>query len=112
MADARDVLDSKPNTTKTTTKTTTTKEPVSSEVNTLLIKSITNIEEKVEAIDWKLWEIYNIIKVYAENQGDGVPSVSQPQASPAEVAIEVAKLLGGTSGGEEQKKSVVKKLFG
>ena len=64
--------------------------------------------------DWKLWEIYNIVKAYTENQGDArdVPSVSQPQASPAEVALEVAKLLGGTSSGEEGKKSVVKKLFG
>ena len=110
MADARDVLDSGKTNTKTTTKKPT--EAVSGEVNTLLIKSITNIEEKVEAIDWKLWEIYNIIKDYAENPSvSPSTSVSQPQASPADVAIEVAKLLGGAGGGEE-KKSVVKKLFG
>ena len=40
MADARDVLDSGKTNTKTTTKKPT--EAVSGEVNTLLIKSITN----------------------------------------------------------------------
>ena len=105
MADARDVLDSG----KTNTKTTTTKptKAVSGEVNTLLIKSITNIEEKVEAIDWKLWEIYNIIKSYVENPS--VPQPSQPQANASDVASELAKLLGNSEG---EKKSVVKKLFG
>ena len=32
------------------------------ELCAIAVKSITNIEEKVEAMDWKLWEIYNIIK--------------------------------------------------
>ena len=48
--DARDVLD--------------TGTSQSKELDTIVIKSLTNLEEKVEAIDWKLWEIYNIIKNY------------------------------------------------
>ena len=38
-------------------------------------------------------------------------SVSQPQASAADIASEIAKALGGTQAPEE-KKSVVGKLFG
>tara|TARA_Y100001937_G_C6973824_1_gene264558 strand:- start:383 stop:682 length:300 start_codon:yes stop_codon:yes gene_type:complete len=91
--DARDVLDTGSAQTK--------------ELDTLVVKSLTNLEEKVEAIDWKLWEIYNIIKSYVENPA--VPQPSQPQANASDVATELAKLLGNTEG---EKKSVVKKLFG
>tara|TARA_Y100001938_G_C7905614_1_gene336909 strand:+ start:374 stop:676 length:303 start_codon:yes stop_codon:yes gene_type:complete len=91
--DARDVLD--------------TGTSQSKELDTLVIKSLTNLEEKVEAIDWKLWEIYNIIKSYVENPS--VPQPSQPQANASDVASELAKLLGNSEG---EKKSVVKKLFG
>ena len=93
--DARDLLD-----TKSTDYT-------SNEINTLVVKRLTNLEEKVEAIDWKLWEIYNIIKSYVENPS--VPQPSQPQANASDVATELAKLLGSSDG---EKKSVVKKLFG
>ncbi len=93
-ADARDILESGKS------------KAVSSELDTLVVKSLTNLEEKVEAIDWKLWEIYNIIKSYAENPS--APQPSQPQASAADVAAEIAKALGTDS----DKKSVVKKLFG
>jgi len=93
-ADARDILESG------------TSKAVSSELDTLVVKSLTNLEEKVEAIDWKLWEIYNIIKSYAENPS--APQPAQPQASAADVAAEIAKALGT----ESDKKSVVKKLFG
>ena len=74
---------------------------------------MTNVEEKLEAIDWKLWEIYNIVKNYVESDtGGGVaaPSVSQPQASAADIASEIAKALGNTA--PEEKKSVVGKLCG
>ena len=91
--DARDVLD--------------TGTSQSKELDTIVIKSLTNLEEKVEAIDWKLWEIYNIIKSYVENPS--VPQPSQPQANATDVATELAKLLGNSEG---EKKSVVKKLFG
>ena len=91
--DARDVLD--------------TGTSQSKELDTIVIKSLTNLEEKVEAIDWKLWEIYNIIKSYVENPS--VPQPSQPQANATDVATELAKLLGKN---ESEKKSVVKKLFG
>ena len=93
--DARDVLDTKSN------------DSTSNEINTLVVKSLTNLEEKVEAIDWKLWEIYNIIKSYVENPS--VPQPSQPQANASDVATELAKLLSSSDG---EKKSVVKKLFG
>ena len=93
--DARDVLDTKSN------------DSTSNEINTLVVKSLTNLEEKVEAIDWKLWEIYNIIKSYVENPS--VPQPSQPQANASDVATELAKLL---SNSDSEKKSVVKKLFG
>jgi len=71
------------------------------------------LEEKVEAIDWKLWEIYNMIKNYVENNpvGGSVPTVSQPQASAADIASEIAKALGGVQE-PEPKRSVVGKLFG
>ena len=84
------------------------------ELTTIAVKSLANLEEKVEAIDWKLWEIYNIIKNYVEtNPGSGVsaPQVSQPQASAADIASEIAKALGGVQE-PEPKKSVVGKLFG
>jgi len=93
--DARDQLDAGSSATST-------------EINTLVVKSLTNLEEKVEAIDWKLWEIYNIIKSYVENPS--APQPSQPSANATDVAKELAKLLGNSDSGE--KKSVVKKLFG
>ena len=83
-----------------------------SELSAIAVKSLTNLEEKVEAIDWKLWEIYNIVKNYVESSPVGVsaPTVSQPQASAADIASEIAKALGNTA--PEEKKSVVGKLFG
>ena len=96
--DARDTLDS----------------DTGSELSAIAVKSLTNLEEKVEAIDWKLWEIYNIVKTYVEtNPGSGVsgPQDSQPQASAADIASEIAKALGSTQE-PEPKKSVVGKLFG
>ena len=95
--DARDVLDSNEG----------------NELSAIAVKSLTNLEEKVEAIDWKLWEIYNIVKTYLEtNPSSGVsaPQVAQPQASAADIASEIAKALGNTE--PEPKKSVVGKLFG
>ena len=88
----------------------------SGELTTIAVKSLANIEEKLEAVDWKLWEIYNIVKNYVEaNPGGGVgvsaPAVSQPQASAADIATEIAKALGGVQE-PEPKKSVVGKLFG
>ena len=85
-----------------------------SELSAIAVKSLTNIEEKLEAVDWKLWEIYNIVKNYVEtNPGSGVsaPQVSQPQASAADIASEIAKALGGVQE-PEPKRSVVGKLFG
>ena len=95
--DARDALDSNEG----------------SELSAIAVKSLTNLEEKVEAIDWKLWEIYNIVKTYVENNpaGSSAPSVSQPQASAADIATEIAKALGGVQE-PAPKKSVVGKLFG
>ena len=95
--DARDQLDS----------------DTGSELSAIAVKSLTNLEEKVEAIDWKLWEIYNIVKTYVEANpgGTSAPSVSQPQASAADIASEIAKALGGVQEPKE-KKSVVGKLFG
>ena len=85
----------------------------STELTAIAVKSLTNIEEKLEAVDWKLWEIYNIVKNYVESNPVGVsaPSVSQPQASAADIASEIAKALGGVQE-PEPKKSVVGKLFG
>ena len=84
-----------------------------SELTAIAVKSLTNVEEKLEAIDWKLWEIYNMIKNYVENNpvGGSVPTVSQPQASAADIASEIAKALGGVQE-PEPKRSVVGKLFG
>ena len=96
--DARDALDSNEG----------------SELSAIAVKSLTNLEEKVEAIDWKLWEIYNIVKNYVESNPDSgvsAPSVTQPQASAADIASEIAKALGSTEEPKE-KKSVVGKLFG
>jgi len=97
--DAQDVLDSNEGT----------------ELSAIAVKSLTNLEEKVEAIDWKLWEIYNIVKTYVESNpiptGVQAPTVSQPQASAADIASEIAKALGSTEEPKE-KKSVVGKLFG
>ena len=94
--DARDALDSGEGT----------------ELSAIAVKSLTNIEEKLEAVDWKLWEIYNIVKNYVESQSvGGAPSVSQPQASAADIAGEIAKALGGVQE-PAPKKSVVGKLFG
>ena len=96
--DARDVIDS----------------GTGNELSAITVKSLTNLEEKVEAIDWKLWEIYNIIKTYVETNPSGpaqtaAPQVQQPQASAADIAGEIAKALGNAP---EEKKSVVGKLFG
>ena len=95
--DARDALDSNEG----------------NELTAIAVKSLTNLEEKVEAIDWKLWEIYNMIKNYVESNPSGVsaPTVSQPQASAADIASEIAKALGGIQE-PEPKRSVVGKLFG
>ena len=95
--DARDALDSNEG----------------NELTAIAVKSLTNLEEKVEAIDWKLWEIYNIVKNYVESNPVGVsaPQVSQPQASAADIATEIAKALGGVQE-PEPKKSAVSKLFG
>ena len=95
--DARDVLDS----------------GTGNELTAIAVKSLTNIEEKLEAVDWKLWEIYNIVKNYVESNPEGVssPPVSQPQASATDIASEIAKALGATEEPKE-KKSVVGKLFG
>ena len=106
---------------KTETKTTDARDALDagnsnegSELNAIAVKSLTNLEEKVEAIDWKLWEIYNIVKTYVETNptptGIQAPQVSQPQPSTAEIAAEVAKQLQGSE--PEEKKSVVGKLFG
>ena len=84
------------------------------ELTAIAVKSLTNLEEKVEAIDWKLWEIYNMIKNYVESNpvsGVSAPTVSQPQASAADIASEIAKVLSGTQE-PEPKRSVVGKLFG
>ena len=86
----------------------------SNELSAIAVKSLTNLEEKVEAIDWKLWEIYNIVKTYVEtNPSSGVsaPQVAQPQASATDIASEIAKALGSTQE-PEPKRSVVGKLFG
>ena len=48
--DARDALDA------------STSSNEKGELNAITVKSLTNIEEKIESIDWKLWEIYNIVK--------------------------------------------------
>ena len=87
--------------------------PKGSELSAIAVKSLTNLEEKVEAIDWKLWEIYNIVKTYVEANptGPAAPQVSQPQPSTSDIAAEVAKALGNAQQPEE-KKSVVGKLFG
>ena len=98
--DARDALDSNEG----------------SELSAIAVKSLTNLEEKVEAIDWKLWEIYNIVKTYVESNPTSTdvqaPQVPQPQPSTADIAAEVAKALGNQAQPEEEKKSVVGKLFG
>ena len=85
----------------------------STELTAIAVKSLTNLEEKVDAIDWKLWEIYNIVKNYVESNPVGVsaPQVSQPQPSAADIASEIAKSLGGIQE-PEPKRSVVGKLFG
>ena len=95
--DAKDILDSNEG----------------NELTAIAVKSLTNLEETVDAIDWKLWEIYNIVKNYVESSPVGVsaPQVAQPQASAADIASEIAKALGGVQA-PEPKKSVVGKLFG
>jgi|TARA_R110000796_G_scaffold201662_1_gene317865 hypothetical protein len=85
------------------------------ELNAIAVKSLTNLEEKIESIDWKLWEIYNIVKTYVESNPNGMsaPSVSQPQASASDIASEIAKALGNSqSEPKEKKRSAVSKLFG
>ena len=46
---------------------TDAKTPEGNELTAIAVKSLTNLEEKVDAIDWKLWEIYNIVKTYVES---------------------------------------------
>ena len=98
--DARDVLDS----------------GTGNELSAITVKSLTNLEEKVEAIDWKLWEIYNIVKSYAEANPPGsttsAPIVQAPQPSTAEIAAEVAKQLQSNAATVKKSTSVVGKLFG
>jgi len=95
------------------TEKKTVEVPESNELSAIAVKSLTNLEEKVEAIDWKLWEIYNIVKNYVESDqvGGSAPQVSQPQPSTSDIAQEVAKVLSSTQE-TEPKKSVVGKLFG
>ena len=94
---------------------TDAKTPEGDELTAIAVKSLTNLEEKVDAIDWKLWEIYNIVKTYVESNPTSTdvqaPQVQQPQPSTADIAAEVAKQLQGNSQPKE-KKSVVGKLFG
>jgi len=93
---------------------TDAKTPESTELTAIAVKSLTNLEEKVDAIDWKLWEIYNIVKTYVESNptptGVQAPQVQQPQPSATDIANEIAKSLGNSE--PEEKKSVVGKLFG
>jgi len=93
---------------------TNVKTPESNELTAIAVKSLTNLEEKVDAIDWKLWEIYNIVKTYVESNppstGVQAPQVQQPQPSAEDIANEIAKSLGNSE--PEEKKSVVGKLFG
>ena len=96
--DARDALDA------------STSSNEKGELNAITVNSLTNIEEKLESIDWKLWEIYNIVKNYVESNPAGAsvsaPSVSAPQPSTADIAAEVAKALGNQAQPEEEKISV------
>ena len=93
---------------------TDAKTPEGNELTAIAVKSLTNLEEKVDAIDWKLWEIYNIVKTYVEaiptSTGVQAPQVQQPQPSAEDIANEIAKSLGNSE--PEEKKSVVGKLFG
>ena len=99
--DARDVIDT---------------DNTNNELTTIGVKSLSNIEEKVEALDWKLWEIYNMIKSYVEkldNQELSAPNVERPGVSAKDVADELLSALNGTTPAEDKKKaSVVSKLFG
>ena len=93
---------------------TDAKTPEGNELTAIAVKSLTNLEEKVDAIDWKLWEIYNIVKTYVESNPTSTdvqaPQVQQPQPSAEDIANEIAKSLGNSE--PEEKKSVVGKLFG
>ena len=99
--DARDVIDT---------------DNTNNELTTIGVKSLSNIEEKVEALDWKLWEIYNMIKSYVEkvdNQELSTPNVERPPVSAKDVADELLSALNGNAPVEDKKKaSVVSKLFG
>jgi hypothetical protein len=68
----------------------------SGELNTVIVKSLTNIEEYVEAIDWKLWEIYNMVKTEVENRryGPGSPAGSAENLREV-IQQELAKALEG-----------------
>jgi len=66
----------------------------SGELNTVIVKSLTNIEEYVEAIDWKLWEIYNIVKTEVERRGPVSPAGSVENLREV-IQQEVAKALEG-----------------
>ena len=81
--DARDALDA------------STSSNEKGELNAITVKSLTNIEEKIESIDWKLWEIYNIVKNYVESNPAGAsvsaPSVSAPVPAVVGMQIKVGK---------------------
>jgi hypothetical protein len=67
----------------------------SGELNTVVVKSLTNIEEYVEAIDWKLWEIYNIVKSEVERSGASRLPAGSAENLREIIQQEVAKALEG-----------------
>ena len=67
----------------------------SGELNTVIVKSLTNIEEYVEAIDWKLWEIYNIVKTEVERSGASRLPAGSAENLREVIQQEVAKALEG-----------------
>ena len=67
----------------------------SGELNTVIVKSLTNIEEYVEAIDWKLWEIYNIVKTEVERSGASRLPAGSAENLREIIQQEVAKALEG-----------------
>tara|TARA_Y100001963_G_C6611988_1_gene367495 strand:+ start:164 stop:508 length:345 start_codon:yes stop_codon:yes gene_type:complete len=107
--DARDLLDEQGDSAANANTT-------NNELTTIAVKSLSNIEEKIEAMDWKLWEIYNIVKSYVEkleNQELSSPEVSKPGVSAKDVAEEVLSALTNSDDKVSEKKaSVVSKLFG
>ena len=45
------------------------------------VKSLANIEDKMEAIDWKLWEIYNMAVKFFESQAIIMPPAAKKKAT-------------------------------